>query len=59
MDQRSDDDLQRRRAEVAVEVEKHDLDDLVDAINERRRRNGKRDVGEELSDELVRGTWDA
>ena len=59
MDQRPDDELQRRRAELAVEIEKHDLDDLVDAINERRRRNGKRDVGEELSDELVRGTWEA
>ena len=35
MDLRPDDELQRRRAELAVEIEKHDLDDLVDAINER------------------------
>ena len=41
-----------------AEIEAHDTDDMLDAIGERRRRRGGRDVGEELADELVRGTWD-
>jgi hypothetical protein len=36
----------------------HDIDDLLDAINEHRRRAGHRDIGEELADELMRSTWD-
>jgi hypothetical protein len=40
------------------EIEAHDVDDMLDGINERRRRAGRRDVGEELADELLRGTWD-
>ena len=38
-------------------IETHDTDDMLDGIAERRRRRGGRDVGEELADELVRGTW--
>ena len=38
--------------------EKHDIDDMIDAINEHRRRAGRRDIGEELADELLRSTWD-
>ncbi len=41
-----------------AEIESHDVDDMLDAIAERRRRTGRREVGEELSDELLRGTWD-
>jgi hypothetical protein len=55
---RPDSDLHRRRAEAAAEMEEHDIDDVIDAIAERRRRRGRRDVGEELGDELMRGTWD-
>jgi hypothetical protein len=40
------------------EIESHDIDDMLDGINERRRRTGRRDLGEELADELLRGTWD-
>jgi hypothetical protein len=44
--------------EAMAEVESHDVDDMLNAIAERRRRTGRRDVGEELGDELLRGTWD-
>ena len=40
-----------------ADVEEHDIDQMIDELNERRRRRGARDVGEELSDELLRGTW--
>jgi hypothetical protein len=40
------------------EVESHDVDDMLEAINAYRRRAGRREVGEELADEVVRGTWD-
>ena len=55
---RSDDELHRQRAELDGAVEDHDVDDLIEAINERRRRSGRREVGEELADELLRGTWE-
>ena len=44
--------------EAMADVESHDVDDMLDAIAERRRRTGRREVGEELADELLRGTWD-
>ena len=44
--------------EAMAEVESHDVDDMVDAIAERRARSGRRPIGEELADELLRGTWD-
>ena len=40
------------------DIESHDIDDMLDGINERRRRAGRRDLGEELADEFLRGTWD-
>jgi len=40
------------------EVESHDVDDMLEAINAYRRRAGRREVGEELADEAVRGTWE-
>jgi hypothetical protein len=54
---RRDSELHRGRAEAAAEMEEHDIDDAIDAINERRRRRGRRDLGEELGDELLRSTW--
>jgi hypothetical protein len=53
-----DSDLHRARAETASEVEERDIDDMLDAIAERRRRRGGRDVGEEVGDELLRASWD-
>ncbi|MDQ6914265.1 MAG: hypothetical protein M3155_00455 [Actinomycetota bacterium] len=44
--------------EAMADVESHDVDDMLDAIAERRARTGRRAVGEELGDELLRGTWD-
>jgi hypothetical protein len=44
--------------EAMAEVESHDVEDMLAAIAERRRRTGRRDIGEELSDELLRGSWD-
>jgi hypothetical protein len=55
---RKDRESDRRRAETEAEVETHDIDDMLDAIAAYRRRAGRRDVGEELADELMRGTWD-
>ena len=55
---RPDNELHRRRAEAEAEAESHDIHDMLDAIAERRRRTRRREVGEELSDELRRGTWE-
>jgi hypothetical protein len=55
---RKDRDIDRRRAEAEAEVEGHDIDEMVAAISAYRRRAGRRDVGEELADELMRGGWD-
>lgn len=43
--------------EAMADVEEHDVDQMLDAIAERRRRSGRREIGEELADELIRGTW--
>jgi hypothetical protein len=55
---RRDSSLHRDQAEAAAEVEEHDIEDLIDAIVDYRRRHGRRDVAEELSDELMRGGWE-
>lgn len=39
-------------------MEGRDIDDMIEAISAYRRRAGRRDAGEELADELIRGTWD-
>jgi hypothetical protein len=44
--------------EAMADVESHDVDDMLDAIAERRARTGRRGVGEEMADELMRGGWD-
>jgi hypothetical protein len=41
-----------------AEVEEHDTDEMLDSIEEHRRRRGGRSVGEELADEAMRGTWE-
>jgi hypothetical protein len=55
---RVDDALERARAETAAETEEHDIDDMLRAIEEHRARRGARGIGEELADELARGTWE-
>jgi hypothetical protein len=55
---RADIEPHRMRAAAEAEMEEHDIDDMLDAISDRRRRRGRRDVGEELSDELLRATWE-
>jgi hypothetical protein len=55
---RKDRESDRRRAVAEAEVEGHDIDDMLEAISTDRRRAGHRDVGEELADELMRGSWD-
>ncbi len=55
---RADSELHRGREQAAADVEDHDVDDMLDAIGRYRRRAGRRDIGEELADELLRGTWD-
>ena len=44
--------------EAMVDIESRDTDQMLDSIEEHRRKLGRRSVGEELSDELRRGTWD-
>jgi hypothetical protein len=48
-----------RDHEAMAEVDAHDTDDMLDGISEHRQRTGRRDVGEELADDLIRGTWHA
>jgi hypothetical protein len=55
---RADSELHRQRAAAEAEVEDHDIDAMLDALNALRRRRGGREIGEELSDELLRGTWE-
>ena len=40
------------------EIESHDVEDMLDSIAAYRRRAGRRDMGEELADEFLRGSWD-
>jgi hypothetical protein len=56
---RKDRETDRRRAQAEAAVEEHDIDDMLAAISAYRWRAGRRDVGEELADELMRGIWDA
>jgi Tfp pilus assembly protein PilX len=53
-----DSSLHRQRAQAQADVESRDIDDMLDAISEYRRRAGQRDVGEEIADEILRSTWD-
>jgi hypothetical protein len=44
--------------QVEAEVEGHDIDDMLEASSAYRGRAGCRDLGEELADELNRGSWE-
>lgn len=55
---RRDNELVRAQLEAEAEMETHDIDDMLDAIGGYRRRQGRRGVGEELADDLIRGTWE-
>jgi hypothetical protein len=57
-ERRADLEPHRVRSAAEAEMEEHDIDDMLDAINRRRRQLGRREIGEELADELTRGTWD-
>jgi Tfp pilus assembly protein PilX len=54
---RRDNEVHRSRAQAEADGEEHGVDDMLDAISEYRRRAGRRDIGEELADELLRSTW--
>lgn len=44
--------------EAMADIEARDTDQMLDGIDEYRRRGGRREVGEELADEAMRGTWE-
>jgi hypothetical protein len=54
----NDRECDRRRVQVEAEVEGHDIDDMLEASSAYRGRAGCRDLGEELADELNRGSWE-
>jgi hypothetical protein len=41
-----------------AEIDARDTDEMLDSINDHRRRRGGRDLGEELADEAMRATWE-
>jgi hypothetical protein len=43
--------------EAMAQIEEHDIEQMLDGINERRRRSGRRRLDEELADEAMRATW--
>jgi hypothetical protein len=44
--------------EAMAEIEERDIEQMIEGINEHRRRTGRREIGEELADELRRSTWE-
>jgi hypothetical protein len=54
---RRDNEMHRRVAEAMSEVEAHDIDEMLEAINDRRRERGRPGIGEQLADDLIRSTW--
>jgi hypothetical protein len=51
---RADDPKARADAEIAAEIEAVDIDQMIEARNERRRRAGRLEIGEELAREALR-----
>ena len=49
-----DDESHALRAEAAAAMEEHDIDDMFDAILERCRARGRRELGDAVADELLR-----
>ena len=47
-----------RDHEAEAEIEEHDIDEMIEARNERRRRLGKPDIGDELAREALRDPRD-
>jgi hypothetical protein len=43
-----------RAIEAQAEVEAHDIDEMVEALDRLRRRTGSRTIGDELADEVRR-----
>ena len=43
-----------RDHEAEADIEAHDIDEMIEARNERRRRLGKPDIGDELAREALR-----
>ena len=43
--------------EAMAEIETHDIEQMLDGINERRRRTARRELAEELADDAMRDTW--
>jgi hypothetical protein len=43
--------------EAMAEIESRDVEQMLDGINERRRRTARRELGEELADDAMRTTW--
>jgi hypothetical protein len=41
-----------RNEAAEAEIEEHDIDEMIDALNARRRRGGRPEVGEELAHQL-------
>jgi hypothetical protein len=44
--------------EAMSNVDAHATDEMLDSINDHRRSRGGRDIGDELADEAMRGTWE-
>lgn len=49
-----DSDAHAVRAEAEATMEDHDVDDMLDAILERRRARGRRELGDAMAEELLR-----
>jgi hypothetical protein len=49
-----DSDAHASRAEAEAAMEEHDVDDMFDAILERRRARGRRELGDAMAEELLR-----
>jgi len=49
-----DSDAHARRAEAEAAMEEHDIDDMFDAILERRRARGRRELGDVMAEEVLR-----
>lgn len=47
-----------RDYKAIAEIEAHDIEEMLDEINEHRRRTRRRAIGEEMADELMRGDWE-
>jgi hypothetical protein len=49
-----DSEIHARRSALQAEIEEHDIDQMVSALDALRRRNGGRGIGDELADKITR-----